>query len=264
MDKFAGVVGRQYRLFDYVGSPNAERVIVLMGSGAETAQETVDYLNAKGREGRHPEGPALSSVLRQGLHRCASRARQRRSPSWTGRRNRARPASRSTWTSSPRSRESIAGGNVPTEIVPEGRRRPLRALLEGIHAGHGQGGLRRPGETVAAATTSRSASTTMSRIRASTVDPSFTTEPDDVVRAHLLRPRRRRHGGRQQELHQDHRRGHDQLRAGLLRLRLEEVRLHDHVAPALRAAPDPFDLPDRRRRTSWPATSGSSSRSSMC
>ena len=37
MDKFAKVVGRQYHLFDYVGAPDAERVIVMMGSGAEIA-----------------------------------------------------------------------------------------------------------------------------------------------------------------------------------------------------------------------------------
>jgi pyruvate-ferredoxin/flavodoxin oxidoreductase len=48
MDKFAAVVGRQYHLFDYVGDPNAERVIVLMGSGAEAAHELVDYMNARG------------------------------------------------------------------------------------------------------------------------------------------------------------------------------------------------------------------------
>jgi pyruvate-ferredoxin/flavodoxin oxidoreductase len=45
MDKFAKLVGRHYHLFDYVGAPDAERVIVLMGSGAEVAQETVEYLN---------------------------------------------------------------------------------------------------------------------------------------------------------------------------------------------------------------------------
>ena len=45
MDRFAAVVGRQYHLFDYVGAPDAERVIVLMGSGAEATEETVDYLN---------------------------------------------------------------------------------------------------------------------------------------------------------------------------------------------------------------------------
>ncbi|OGU14088.1 MAG: pyruvate:ferredoxin (flavodoxin) oxidoreductase [Ignavibacteria bacterium RIFOXYC2_FULL_35_21] len=50
MDKFAGIIGRQYHLFDYVGSPDAEHIIILMGSGAETAQETVEYLNAKGEK----------------------------------------------------------------------------------------------------------------------------------------------------------------------------------------------------------------------
>ena len=45
MDKFAQVVGRAYHLFDYFGAPDAERVIVMMGSGAETAHETVEHLN---------------------------------------------------------------------------------------------------------------------------------------------------------------------------------------------------------------------------
>jgi pyruvate-ferredoxin/flavodoxin oxidoreductase len=48
MDRFAALAGRQYHLFDYVGAQDAERVIVLMGSGAETAQETVEHLNARG------------------------------------------------------------------------------------------------------------------------------------------------------------------------------------------------------------------------
>jgi pyruvate-ferredoxin/flavodoxin oxidoreductase len=50
MDKFAQVVGRSYRLFEYVGAPDAERVLVMMGSGAEVAHETVDYLNARGEK----------------------------------------------------------------------------------------------------------------------------------------------------------------------------------------------------------------------
>ena len=44
MDRFAERVGREYHLFDYVGHPDAERVLVLMGSGAETAEETVNHL----------------------------------------------------------------------------------------------------------------------------------------------------------------------------------------------------------------------------
>ena len=48
MDKFKAVVGREYKIYQYYGSPTADRVIVMMGSGAEAAEETIDYLNAQG------------------------------------------------------------------------------------------------------------------------------------------------------------------------------------------------------------------------
>ncbi len=50
MDKFAKLVGRRYNLFDYAGAPDAERVIIMMGSGAEAAEETVEYLKARGEK----------------------------------------------------------------------------------------------------------------------------------------------------------------------------------------------------------------------
>jgi pyruvate-ferredoxin/flavodoxin oxidoreductase len=50
MDTFARIVGRQYHLFDYVGAPDADRVVVLMGSGAEAAQEVVEHLTAQGEK----------------------------------------------------------------------------------------------------------------------------------------------------------------------------------------------------------------------
>ena len=50
MDKFAALTGRQYHLFEYVGAPDAERVIILMGSGAEAAVETVNYLVGQGEK----------------------------------------------------------------------------------------------------------------------------------------------------------------------------------------------------------------------
>ena len=50
MDRFARLTGRQYHLFDYYGASDADRVIVMMGSGAETVQETIDYLNARGEK----------------------------------------------------------------------------------------------------------------------------------------------------------------------------------------------------------------------
>src|SRR5579864_279892 len=50
MDRFATQTGRAYHLFDYVGSPDADRVIVLMGSGAGAAEEAVEYMNAHGEK----------------------------------------------------------------------------------------------------------------------------------------------------------------------------------------------------------------------
>ena len=50
MDKFGDRTGRYYRIFEYYGAPDAERVIVLMGSGCETVHETIDYLNARGEK----------------------------------------------------------------------------------------------------------------------------------------------------------------------------------------------------------------------
>jgi len=50
MNKFAKMTGRQYHLFDYYGPKDAERVVILMGSGAEVLEETIDYLSAKGEK----------------------------------------------------------------------------------------------------------------------------------------------------------------------------------------------------------------------
>ncbi|MHC4075807.1 MAG: pyruvate:ferredoxin (flavodoxin) oxidoreductase [Planctomycetota bacterium] len=50
MDKFAGLIGRSYHLFDYIGSEDAEKVIIIMGSGADTVHETVEYLAGGGQK----------------------------------------------------------------------------------------------------------------------------------------------------------------------------------------------------------------------
>jgi pyruvate-ferredoxin/flavodoxin oxidoreductase len=50
MDKLAKLVGRQYHLFDYVGPADAEKVIIIMGSGADTVHETIEYLVSKGEK----------------------------------------------------------------------------------------------------------------------------------------------------------------------------------------------------------------------
>ncbi len=50
MDKVSALTGRKYNLVDYYGAPDADRVIAIMGSGAEAVEETVDYLNARGEK----------------------------------------------------------------------------------------------------------------------------------------------------------------------------------------------------------------------
>jgi len=50
MERFAALTGRSYRLFDFVGAPDAERVVVMMGSGCEAAEEAVETLNNRGEK----------------------------------------------------------------------------------------------------------------------------------------------------------------------------------------------------------------------
>ena len=141
MDDFAKQVGRAYKLFEYVGAPDAERVIVLMGSGCEAAHETVDYLNEQRREGRRGQGAAVSAVRRQTLCRGAAAIGQDHRGAGphqgTGRGGR-------TALSGLRHGDSRRPGQRlgQSEMPAQGRRRPLRPVLEGIHAGDGQGRVR--------------------------------------------------------------------------------------------------------------------------
>ncbi|MBE5734045.1 MAG: pyruvate:ferredoxin (flavodoxin) oxidoreductase [Clostridiales bacterium] len=50
MDKVSALTGRSYHLFDYVGAPDAENVVVLMGSGADAVEETINKMNAEGHK----------------------------------------------------------------------------------------------------------------------------------------------------------------------------------------------------------------------
>jgi pyruvate-ferredoxin/flavodoxin oxidoreductase len=99
MDKFAELTGRQYRLFEYVGAPDAERVIIVMGSGAETAETTAEYLANQGEK---------VGVVKVRLYRpfdiglvCAGAAAHGESHCrrWTAPKNPALLANRSTWMS---------------------------------------------------------------------------------------------------------------------------------------------------------------------
>ena len=75
MAKFAARIGREYHLFDYVGAPDAEEVIILMGSGCDPVHETVDYLNARGAKLGVLEGPPVPAVL--GASISSARCRRR-------------------------------------------------------------------------------------------------------------------------------------------------------------------------------------------
>ena len=63
MKQVGELTGRQYHLFDYVGAPDAEKVIIAMGSGCDTIEETINYLNKQGREAGPGKGSPVPSVL---------------------------------------------------------------------------------------------------------------------------------------------------------------------------------------------------------
>ena len=120
--------------------------------------------------------------------------------------------------------------------------------------GHGRRRLRRARRASSRGAGSRSASTTTSPARACPTTRARHRAARDRARG-LLRPRLGRHGRREQEHDQDPRRRGGPARAGLLRLRLEEVRLADRLAPALR----PAARSARRTSSSRPASSAATS-----
>ncbi len=141
MDRLAALTGRQYRLFRYDGHPDAERVVVAMGSSAETLARDGRAPQRAGRTRRRAAGAPLPAVVGQGFSRGAAgeRASHRRARPHQG----ARRAGR---TALPRRR------TVPGRRRRAGRaqhatargRRPIRPVVKGFHAGDGEGRLRPP------------------------------------------------------------------------------------------------------------------------
>jgi pyruvate-ferredoxin/flavodoxin oxidoreductase len=129
MDKLAALTGRQYHLFDYTGAPDADRVIVIMGSGAEVAHETVEALIAAGEKVGGAVREAVPAVCDRAFCGsttgndeidCGARPHQR-----AGRDLRAAVLRR----------HHIAGRDGTEQ---EGDRRPIRAFFEGVHTCHGE------------------------------------------------------------------------------------------------------------------------------
>ena len=239
MARVAGRTGRPYHIVDYSGHPEAERVIVIMGSGGETAKETVAALVAAGervgvvqiRLFRPFPAEALAAALPATVRRVAVLDRTKEPGSM------GEPLFLDTVAALS---EAVAEGTG--RVDAGGVRRPLRPFLEGVHAGDGAWRVRRAVRRAAAP-----------RLHGRHQRRRFRDEhllgPDVRHRARrdgpldLLRTRVGRDGRRQQEHDQDPGRRRRPQRAGVLRLRLEEVGLADGVAPALWSEADPGAVP---------------------
>ena len=108
MDKFAKITERQYQLFDYSGHASPERVLILMGSGGETAEATVKHLAAEGREGRRGPRPTVSAILESNTFWLRCRRPSSPLQCLTARRSRAQAANRCTWMWSMRCEKGAA------------------------------------------------------------------------------------------------------------------------------------------------------------
>ena len=240
MDKFAAIVGRQYHLFEYVGAADAEHVIIIMGSGAEAVHETVDYLTAQGKK---------VGVLKVRLFRPFSVEHFLQ----------ALPKTVKSIAVLDRTKEPGSIGEPLYQDI-------VTALTEGFTAGKcpmaafpkvigGRYGLSSKEFTPAMVVRIFEELTKPTPQNHFTIginddvthtslafDPTFSTESTGHGARHVLRPGCGRHGRRQQEHHQDHRRRHRPQRAGLLRVRLEEIGLGHDLAPALQQEADSLDL----------------------
>ena len=243
MDRFAVETGRGYRLFDYCGAPDAERVMVMMGSGAEAAEEAVDALNRSGeklglvkvRLYRPFDGAALINALPKTVKAIAVLDRCKE-PGATG-----EPLYIDVVTvlaekaeKLPFAKPVLIGGRYglsSKEFTPAMVKGIFDELKKDAPKNHFTIGIE------------DDVSNTQPDLRSGILHRGSAYGAGSVLRAGL-----RRNGGRKQELDQDHRHGNRQLRPGIFCLRLEEIGVDDHLAPALRAHADPLDLPDHERK----------------
>ena len=232
MAQFGALTGRRYGLFEYEGTADAERALVLMGSGAETARQTVMALVAKG---------AKAGVLQVRLYRPFSAAdflaalpasvtaiavlEQTKEPGSTGEplyldvvATLAEAVARGERGSMPR---VVSGryGISSKDFTPAMAKAALDELLK-----------RDANDRFAARTASPSGSTTTCLMRVSRSIRVSRSKPT-ASPARSSRSRRRRNGRGQQEQRENHRRGCRALRSRLLRLQFSQIGRPDHFAP---------------------------------
>ena len=142
MAHFGNLTGRRYSLFDYIGHPEAERVVVLMGSGAECAHEVVEHLVARGERVGVIKVRLFRPFSVEHLLQCL-------------------PVSVQAVAVLDRTKEPGASGEPLMQelvtglvtAVQDGRLARLPRIIggryglagKGVHAGDGQGGVRRTG-----------------------------------------------------------------------------------------------------------------------
>ena len=207
MDRFAKETGRAYHLFDYYGAKDAERVIVLMGSGAEAAEEAVDALNQKGeklgvlkvRLYKPFDASAFLAALPKTVKSIAVLDRCK-DPGASG-----EPLYMDVMTVLAENAAKLPFAKMPTVV---GGRYGLSS--QGIYSGDGQGHLRRAGQGRAEEPFHhrhrRRREPQQPDVRSGLLDGRREDGAGAVLRAGL-----RRHGGREQELDQDYRRADAEL-----------------------------------------------------
>ena len=243
MDRFAALTGRQYGLFEYLGAPDAERVILLMGSGIGAAEEAVQTLVAQGeRVGLikvrlfRPFDPGrLLAALPVTATRLAVLDRSKE-PGADG-----EPLYKDVVTALA---QAMADGRLATMPRVCGGRFGLSskeftpAMVKGVF------------DELARDQPKRQFTVGHPRRRhppEPALGPGVPTRGPRRHRLRLLWPGLRRHRVGEQELHQDHQRGDAQLRPGLFRVRLQEGRRRHREPSALRPPAHPQHLSHRGR-----------------
>ena len=235
MNQVNDKIGTDYKPFNYYGAPDAENVIVAMGSVCECAEEVVDYLNAAGEKVGLDEGSA--SIARSCRSTCVDVHAEDGEEDL-----RARPHQ---------------GARLHRRAALPGRagcpeRHRVRLRFRSTPAATASAPRTPPRPTSSPCTATWRADTPKKRFTIGIVDDvthlsldikeNPDTTPAGTHFLQVLGPGRGRHRRCEQELHQDHRRPHRYVCAGLFRLRLQEVRRPDGLPPAFRSQADQVHL----------------------
>ena len=240
MQRFHELTGREYAPVSYFGDENAEDVLMLMGSGVETAVETAAHLNRQGRR---------TGVLQVTLYR----------PFPADDMLAALPKAVRNIAVLDRTKESGASGeplyqDVLVSLAEAHSNGKIAAMPRTVGGRYGLSSKEFTPAMVNAVFDNMRADNPTNHFTVGinddvshtsiAVDDKFKLDGSDWTQALFFGLGGGRHGRGQQEQHQDHRREYRSVCSGLLRLRLKEIRGEDGLASAIWQAPDQSTLPD--------------------